>query len=550
MIIAVMGVRPESKVDFLVIGGGVAGLRAAVDLAAAGAVLLLSKGDPSQSSAHHARSRITVSLGEDEDITLHLRETLRAGDGLCREEAVRILVEEGSREVRRLTEWGARLEPKAVQLSAHRKRTHFVGSRGEPAGAEILRALAAKANSLKPVRTKRSATAVELLMDGRRACGATYLDEASGKLKCVRAAAVLLATGGLGQVYAETTNPPDACGDGAALAFRAGGLLSDMEFIQFHPTVLYARKGPRRVLPEALREKGAQLRNLELERFMPRYHEAGELAPADVVSRAILMETQRSRGEFVYLDLTRLNPDEIKRSFPRTYADFLESNIDITADLVPVRPAAHFAIGGVATDIECSTTLEGLYAAGETAATGVHGANRLANNGLLEGLVYGARAAAAMKAGHGPAPWPEGLSYPEPLVPQAKAEGSATTDPAELEAIAGEIRQIMWNSAGIIRKGGKLGEAAKRLDAIHLQCPAKASLQHYETENLLVVARLIVSCARARKESRGAHYRADFPLRNDSEPARHSFIVRGSSVLFRPYDGPAKSSVRGLTLAS
>ncbi|HLI30139.1 MAG TPA: FAD-binding protein, partial [Terriglobia bacterium] len=384
MIIAVMGVRKESKVDFLVIGGGASGLRAAVDLAAAGSVLLLLKGSSSHLSAQHAHSSITVALGEDEEITLHLRETLRAGDGLCREEAVRILVEEGPREVRRLTEWGARLEPKAVQPSTHRKRTHFVGSSGEPAGAEILRTLAAKASSLKSIHTKQAATAVDLLMDGRRVCGATYLDEASGELKCVHAAAVLLTTGGLGQVYAETTNPPDACGDGVALAFRAGGLLSDMEFIQFHPTVLYTRKGPRRVLPEALREKGGQLRNLELERFMPRYHEAGELAPADVVSRAILMESQRSGGEFVYLDLTGINPDEIKRSFPRTYADFLESNIDITADLVPVRPAAHYAIGGVATDLECATTLDGLYAAGETAATGVHGANRLANNGLLE----------------------------------------------------------------------------------------------------------------------------------------------------------------------
>lgn len=546
-----MGVFQESKADFLVIGGGISGLRAAIDLAAAGSVLLLSKGDPAQSAAHYAHGSIAMALGEDEDITLHLHETLRAGDGLCREQAVRILVEEGPREVRKLTEWGARLETRGPAHPIQRKRAHVLGSQGEPVGAEILRALAAKTKSLKSVRTRPHATVVELLMDGSKACGAVYLDEATGKLESVRAAALLLATGGLGQVYAETTNPPDTCGDGIALAFRAGALLSDLEFIQFHPTVLYTGKGPRRVLPEALREKGAQLRNLELERFMFRYHEAGELAPADVVSRAILTEIQRSRGEFVYLDLTGLSEEEIKRSFPRTYADCLESNIDITSDMAPIRPAAHFAIGGIATDLDCSTTLYGLYAAGETAATGVHGANRLANNGLLEGLVFGARAAAAMKAARSPVPWPKGISN-SGQPPQAKIEmeEGAASGRAQVETAAAEIRRLMWNNAGIVRKGGRLSEAVQRLNAIRLQPPAKPDRPYYETENLLEIARLIVSCALERKESRGAHYRADFPLRDDSRAARHSFIARGSPVLFRPYDGGPASPVRGLTAAS
>ncbi|MGH9356858.1 MAG: L-aspartate oxidase, partial [Terriglobia bacterium] len=426
-----------------------------------------------------------------------------------------------------------------------RGRVHVVSSRS----GEILRALAAKAKGLKSIRIELPATAVELLMDGGKVGGATYLDAATGKLMSARAPAVLLATGGLGQVYAETTNPPEACGDGIAMAFRAGALLSDMEFVQFHPTVLYTPKGPRRLLPEALRERGAQLRNLELDRFMLRYHEAGDLAPADVISRAILTEIRRSRGEFVYLDFTSLNEEDIKRSFPHTYADCLESNIDISSDLVPVRPAAHFAIGGITTDLNGSTTLAGLYAAGEAAANGVHGANRLASNGLLEGLVYGARAAAAMKAGRAPASWPQAMHDSHGAEVRPETEDGPPTSSAQLQAIAAGIRRLMWDRAGIIRDGGKLYEAAKRLSAIRMWPSPEPNHLYYEAENLLEVARAIVSCALARKESRGAHYRADFPLRDDSGTARHSFFARDSNVFFGPH-GPPAASVHNASVAS
>ena len=215
---------------------------------------------------------------------------------------------------------------------------------------------------------------------------------------------MLLATGGLGHVYKETTNPSVACGDGMAMAYRAGALLSDMEFVQFHPTALFVKGAPRFLLSEALRGEGAYLRNLLLERFMPRYHEAAELAPRDVVARAIIMEMQKTRAEFVYLDLTGLDPEHVKKRFPRIFSTCLKYNIDITADLVPIRPAAHYAMGGVATDLHGATSLPGLFAAGEVASTGVHGANRLASNSLLEGLVFGARAASAMLNKHVPRP--------------------------------------------------------------------------------------------------------------------------------------------------
>lgn len=531
MVDAMKGASRESVADFLVVGGGVAGLRAAIELARAGSVLLLSKGTTSQSTTYHARGGIAVAMGEDtEDMTLHFRETLRAGDGLCREEAVRVLVEEGALEIRRLAEWGVPFEFRQ-HSTASRGQPNVVRARGGSIGSEILRVLTAKANSLKSLHTKRHCTVIELHVQGGCVRGATCLDESSGQIRKVRAAAVLLATGGLGQVYAETTNPPGACGAGVALAYRAGALLADMEFIQFYPTVLPAASGSRVVLPEALRERGAKLRNLELDRFMPRYHEAGELAPPDVVSRAIITEIQRSRGSFVYLDLTELHEGEVKLRFPDVYAACLESNIDIASDLVPVRPAAHFAVGGVATDLHGATTLEGLYAAGETATTGLHGASRLANNALLEGLIYGTHAAAAMIAGRKLSARRE----PPPSSAGADFAGSVTApERAQLESVARDVRNLMWDQVGVIRDERKFKLAAERLNAIRWPDRARADRSYVETWNLLEVARLITRCALARKESRGVHYRADAPLRNDSEPPQHSYVSLQTGVYFRP----------------
>ncbi|HEX5482905.1 MAG TPA: FAD-binding protein [Terriglobia bacterium] len=533
-----MGAGRDQKVDFLVIGSGVAGLRAAIDLAAAGSVLMLTKGDSSGSITRQALSGIAAGSGKEE-IALHLHETLRSGDGLCREGAVRILVEEGAAQIQQLGEWGARFEGKsgaaASSASGVAKRSRVIRAQDHPIGVEVLQALTAKAKSLSSLRRKSSVMAVDLLLDDQKACGTMYLDEHTGSFKRVHAAAVLLATGGLGQVYAETTNPVGACGDGVALAYRAGALLSDMEFIQFHPTVLHMPKPPLLALPAALREMGAQLRNIELDRFMPRYHEAGELAPPDILTRSILMEMQRARSDFVYLDLTGLDADEVKTHFPKIYAACLDNNIDITSDLVPVRPAAHFAMGGVATNLEGASSLPRLYAAGEAAVTGIHGANRLANNSLLEGLVYGARAAKAMIAGRG-SDLPSQRSSPaaKPArLDQGKSDFSAVPlNARDIAAIAQEIRRLMWSHAGIIRHGSKLREAVSRLNAMAIPQSGPPNRQHYEAVNLLEVARLVACCAEARKESRGAHYRADFPLRNDGEPARHSFVSRSSGVYF------------------
>ena len=525
------------RLDFLVLGSGIAGVRAAIELARAGHVLVLSKGELYESSTEYAQGGIAAALSEDDEVALHLHDTLQAGDGLCREEAVRILVEEGPRLIQELIEWGMKFDRNGTKLAFTREGAHsrsrVLHAHGDSTGREILRALMAKAKSLPAIQVQPYAFAVDLLMDGRRVCGVEYLDEKSGVLRKVHADAVLLATGGLGQVYKETTNPSVACGDGVAIAWRAGAMLSDMEFVQFHPTALYMKGAPRFLLSEALRGEGAQLRNLDLERFMPRYHEAAELAPRDVVSRAIVTEMHRCKSEFVYLDLTSLDAEHIKKRFPRIHSTCLEYNLDITTDLMPVRPAAHYAMGGVATDLKGATDLEGLYAAGEVAATGVHGANRLASNSLLEGLVYGASAARAMIAQLQGTASAERAAAAKPAVAALSSPAQHPGPvPAQVDKLLCEVRSIMWDKVGVIRRGKELQEAVKRLLAISLPPTGAPSRQYYEAQNILEVARLIARSALAREESCGAHYRTDFPLKNETVPPQHSFVSEQSEVLF------------------
>jgi L-aspartate oxidase len=321
------------------------------------------------------------------------------------------------------------------------------------------------------------------------------------------------------------------------MAYRAGALSSDLEFVQFHPTALYVKEAPRFLLSEALRGEGAYLRNVLLERFMPRYHEAAELAPRDIVSRAIIMEMQKTQSECVYLDMTELEPTHVKKRFPRIYSTCLHYNIDVTADLVPIRPAAHYAMGGVATDLHGATSLRGLYAAGEVASTGVHGANRLASNSLLEGLVFGARAASAMIAHLGE------FKPPLPCKVSNSQMGHATLGPdldlRETELVhlspqegVNEVRSILWNKVGIIRNGKDLGDALRRLGSLVLVHPGALSSQFHEARNILEVGKIIAQSALAREESRGAHYRSDFPLKDEATPAKHSFASKDAPVFF------------------
>lgn len=530
-----MVARKEKPVDYVVLGGGIAGIRAAIELSDGGRVTVLTKDDLYESSTEYAQGGIAAALSEDDEVTLHLHDTLVAGDGLCREEAVRVLVEEGPKQILQLIDWGMRFDRNGTKLAFTREGAHsrsrILHAHGDSTGSEILRALMAKARTISSIHIQPHAFATDVAIENGKVCGVNYLDHDSSEQKHLPASAVLLATGGLAHVYKETTNPSVACGDGMAMAYRAGALLSDMEFVQFHPTALFVKGAPRFLLSEALRGEGAYLRNLLLERFMPHYHEGAELAPRDVVARAIMTEIHKTRGEFVYLDMTGLDPEHVQKRFPRIYSTCLKYNIDITADLVPVRPAAHYSMGGVATDLWGATSVNGLFAAGETASTGVHGANRLASNSLLEGLVFGARAAAAMLKKHIPGPFPSAKPIARaesPLFPAAPG----CCEGANPEKIVEAARAILWEKVGIIREGKQLCEAVQRLTALLPVEPSPATRAALEARNILTVAPLIARCALAREESRGAHYRADFPLKNAAVPPRHSYITRNSQPFF------------------
>jgi L-aspartate oxidase len=520
------------ETDFIVVGAGVAGLRAAIELADAGRVLVLAKQELSESATQYAQGGIAVALSDEDDISIHLQDTLDAGDGLCDVQAVKVLVEEGPERIQELIEWGTQFDRKGTTLTFTREGAHsrsrVLHAHGDSTGREIARALQAKAQTLKSISFCDFAFTSNVLVENGRACGVEVVTSAGESMQ-IRAAAVLLATGGIGQVYRETTNPGVATGDGVAMAYRAGAEISDMEFVQFHPTALYVKGAPRFLLSEALRGEGAYLRNMQMDRFMAKYHDSGELAPRDIVSRAIghEIEVVGSPEAVVYLDLTHLNANHVSHRFPRIYETCMRYNIDITGDLVPVRPAAHYAMGGVRTDLDGKTSLPGLYAAGEVAATGVHGANRLASNSLLEGVVFGARAGKAIKSVSG-----SGMArHAVAQNPKHTAVRSNPTDKHQASVLQ-ELRNLMWSEVGIVRSGSHLKRAIAKLKELQAKLAAASGRQQWEAHNLLQTGLLIARSALAREESRGAHYRIDFPIHNDVRFKKHS-IVCGESIRFQ-----------------
>jgi L-aspartate oxidase len=527
------------QADFVVVGSGVAGLRIAIELGLAGAkVLVLAKSSLTDSATEWAQGGIAAALSDEDEVSLHEEDTLRAGDGLCDAEAVHTLVEEGPKFILELMEWGTEFDRTGSKLAFTREAAHsrsrVMHAHGDSTGKEIARALLAKAGTIHGILFRSQAATTELVCEGGRVTGLRFLDEASGKLHTVKGRAVALATGGLGQVYAETTNPAVATGDGMAIAFEAGAVLRDMEFVQFHPTALAIKGAPRFLLSEALRGEGAVLRNADLERFMKKHHEAGELAPRDVVSRAIVAEMQRTRSDFVYLDLTHLKADYVRNRFPRIFTTCQSYGVDITSDLVPVRPAAHYSMGGVKTDQHGRATLPGLYVAGETASTGVHGANRLASNSLLEGLVFGARAGKAMLADCGfekkRTAWPE--SARAASKPAANNSAALQAEAEMNSPQAQKLRALIWKYAGVIRDGKELREAQELLAGMEPPRPEQVTRGALELRHVWLLGGLIVRCALAREESRGGHYRTDFPFRDDEKFQKHSLVSRESKVSF------------------
>ncbi|HEY0379653.1 MAG TPA: L-aspartate oxidase [Pyrinomonadaceae bacterium] len=513
------------ETDFIVVGSGIAGLRAAIELARGGArVTVLTKDRTSESNTEYAQGGIAVALSDEDEVALHEEDTLNAGAGLCDAPAVRAMVEDGPRYIQELISWGTEFDREGGRLAFTREAAHsrrrILHAHGDSTGREIVRALIARARAEKEIAFVAHAATDSLLVGEGHVRGVRYLDPLVRAPRELWARAVVLASGGAGQVFLHTTNPEVATGDGMAMAYAAGAELSDMEFVQFHPTALSVEGAPRFLLSEAMRGEGGVLRNAEGERFMARYHEREELAPRDIVSRAIVAEMQRTATRTVYLDMTDLDPRFVRRRFPKIDETCRRYGLDITEDPLPVSPASHYCMGGVRTDLEGRASLAGLYAAGEVACTGVHGANRLASNSLLEGLVFGARAgrAAATDFAGGQAVARAAATEDEREVSAARASGEIAL------AVRKRVRRLMWERVGIIRSRESITRALLEFEQITRAPLARAS------RNFLNVATLVARSALWREESRGAHYRTDFPHRDDERWRVHSIAKLGAEI--------------------
>ena len=500
--------------DFIIVGSGIAGLRAAVELSRGADIVIITKADPTESNTEYAQGGIAAAIGPDDSPELHARDTIAAGDGLCDDRAVEVLCAEGPRYTRELIEWGASFDrDRQGVLSLASEGAHTVRRvlhASDATGREIGRVLWERASSSARIRVLKNTLAVSAIVEDGRCLGVRFIDERGDPGRAF-GRATLLATGGAGQIFEETTNPAVATGDGVALAFRAGARVADMEFVQFHPTVLDAEGAPRFLLSEALRGEGAHLVDASGRAFMDQYHTAGDLAPRDVVSRSIVLEAERT-GAPIFLSLRHLDAAVIHQRFPTIASACLKAGFDLARDPIPVGPAAHYVMGGVETDLDGRTSVPGLFAAGEVACTRVHGANRLASNSLLEGLVFGARAGQAMTGPLQDAVLPSLIHRDSPAAPPV----CATREMDEAE-----IRALMWKNVALFREGSCLRDAVGLLHeqeaALADQLARRPALDHalWRRASIVTIASLIARAALRREESRGGHFRTDFPVRDD-----------------------------------
>jgi len=524
--------------DFLIIGGGIAGLRAAIEAEKYGKVIILNKGIKGESSSDFAQGGVAAALSDDGGgIQSHYQDTVEAGRGLCQEDAVRVLVEEGPQRVRELIGWGAEFDRSGNGFALTREGAHrqnrILRAKGDATGYEIVRTLHRVIEKKKNISIRNGHFAMNLSLDAKvgeekgSACkGAWVLDEQTGDRLLFMAQAVILATGGVGQIYQKTTNPLVATGDGIGLALAAGAALCDMEFFQFHPTALSLPAAPSFLLSEAMRGEGAVLRNIEGKRFMEGYHPDAELAPRDIVTRAILNEMDREETHHVFLDLTHLDAAFLRGRFPKIDATCLRYGIDMTSEPIPVAPSAHYLMGGVLTNLKGETSIPGLYAVGEVACTGVHGANRLASNSLLEGLVFGARAGEAVG---------QVMSVPLErhdiscqIETGLAGKGTASVSKVEYLLVQKELREMMWKEVGIIRSRRSLKRAVQlwgRWRWVFLR-PTFTRLA-CETKNMLWTSAAMIESALRRNESIGAHFLEDGP----SVPAGTALPSNGLRIL-------------------
>ena len=512
---------PHFFTDVLVIGAGIAGLRAALEIPPSLAVLVVTKDKIQQSNSNYAQGGIAGVLSPEDRFENHIDDTLVAGGGLCHREVVELVVREAPAQINTLIDWGTHFDEEHGQLALTREGGHshrrIVHALGDATGFEVMRAIIERARQAPHLTLWDDTFTLDLLTHEGRCVGALVSRPGQNKL-LVWAKQTILASGGAGMVYRETTNPPVATGDGMAAAYRAGAELRDMEFMQFHPTVLYVAGSSRFLISEAVRGEGAYLRDRNLERFMLKVDARAELAPRDVVAQAIFRQMDKTRHPNVYLDLRHLDPELVHKRFPGIAKVCRGFGIDITSDLIPIRPGAHYMIGGVTVNLRGQTTVPGLWAAGEVTSSGLHGANRLASNSLLEGLVFGAicgREAAEAAAG-----LPDHFT----ALPLASRFQPETAGPLDVTDITNSLRSLMVRQMGVIRDQAGLEQAEQDVAfwcryVLEREFDSRAG---WELQNLLTIARLMLHSALERRESRGVHFRADFPQRDDKNWQRHA----------------------------
>jgi L-aspartate oxidase len=512
---------PHLFTDVLVIGAGIAGLRAALEVPSDLDVLLITKDTIQQSNSSFAQGGIAGVMSPEDRFEDHIEDTLKAGGGLCERQIVELVVREAPQQINDLIRWGTNFDLEAEgKLALTREGGHshrrIVHALGDATGHEVMRAIIDRARQAPNITLWDNTFTIDLLTH-HGACTGALVHRPSGNYLLVWAKQTILASGGAGMVYRETTNPPVATGDGMAAAYRAGAELRDMEFMQFHPTVLYVAGSGRFLITEAVRGEGAYLRDKNGVRFMPAEDPRAELAPRDVVARAIVRRMETTQHPNVYLDLTHLDPERVRQRFPGIDKVCKSFGLDITHDRIPVRPGAHYMVGGVTIDAEGRTTIPNLWAAGEVTSSGLHGANRLASNSLLEGLVFGA--SCGRGAAQAAAKMPDSFAVP-PVCSRFEPEESEDLDVAD---ITNSLRSLMVRKMGIVRDKAGLEEAERDVAfwCRYVLAREFSTREGWELQNLLTVARLMISSALKREESRGVHFRSDFPKRDDLHWQRH-----------------------------
>lgn len=511
---------PHLFTDVLVIGSGLAGMRAAIAVDSNLSVLVITKDAVDRSNSDYAQGGIAGVLAPEDRFEWHIQDTLTAGGSLCDRDVVSMVIGEAPERVRELVGWGTQFDERDGQLVLGREgghgRSRVAHAMGDATGHEIMRATIAWTRRLRNVEIREHTFTLDLLTDAAGCRGAIVVDERGDSL-LVWAKQTIVCTGGAGQIFRESTNPSVATGDGHAILYRAGATLRGMEFMQFHPTVLYIAGSSRSLITEAMRGEGALLVDRNGCRFMPDYDQRAELAPRDIVSKAIVSQMEKTAHSCVYLDLTHLDPDFVRRRFPGITAKCSEFGLDVTQDRIPVRPGAHYMVGGVAVDHDGRTGVPGLWAAGEVACTGLHGANRLASNSLLEALVYGRHAGLGASAA--------ALDMPEqymaaPLHNMPRDDGGESLD---LVDIRNSLTSLMWREVGVRRHADGLQSALATIDqwCRYVLVRQFDDIRGWELQNMLTTARLMVRAALAREESRGVHFRTDFPKTNDQHWCHH-----------------------------